>query len=111
MTILSYVHLLERITVVSRGTTVSEIVQLRGNVGGDLFCQKDGLPLTQYQFWTVTSQGVKKAGIVGWKFGTHSFRISAASTAAALGYCEDQIKKLGRWSSCRFKTYVRSLPQ
>ena len=34
---------------------LSEFVQLRGDVGGDLVCHKDSLPLTQYQFWTVTS--------------------------------------------------------
>ena len=85
-------------------------MQVRGNSEGDLFHHEDGSPLMRYQFWAVTSRGLQEAGIVGWKSGTHSFRKGAASTAAALGYSKEQIKKVGRWSSHRFKSYVLSLP-
>ena len=40
----------------------------------------------------------------------HSFRIGITSLVAQLGYSEDQIKALGRWSSQAYLTYLR-LPQ
>ena len=86
-----------------------EFVQVRGDSGSDLFHHKDGSPLMTYQFWTMTSPGLQAVGIVGLKFGTHSFRIGAASTAAALGYGKEQIKEMGKLSH-RFKSGVCSLP-
>ena len=38
----------------------------------------------------------------------HSFRIGAASTAAALGYNVEDIKWLGRWSSSTYHRYIRT---
>jgi hypothetical protein len=38
---------------------------------------------------------------------THSFRIGAATTAAAAGYPKWAIQALGRWSSDCYRTYVR----
>lgn len=78
---------------------------------GPLFCHRDGSPLTKYQFGAVMSKALKGAGISGWKFGTHSFRTGAASTAAALGYSEEQIICVGCRSSRAYKAYVRQLPQ
>ncbi|XP_067323426.1 integrase/recombinase xerD homolog isoform X2 [Anolis sagrei] len=79
----------------------------RGNKPGPLFIHGDGAPLTKYQFWTVTSKALEALGIKGQKFGTHSFRIGAASAAAAIGYDAAKIKALGRWKSGTYRTYVR----
>lgn len=83
----------------------------KGQSPGNLFCHGDDSPLTRSQFWSVTSKTFGKAGISGWKFGTHSFRIGTASTTAALGYGVDQIKGVGLWTSQSYKSYIRPLPQ
>ena len=79
----------------------------RGNNAGFLFCHSDGGPLTKYQFWTVAKRALVATGLEGFKFGTHSFRIGAASTAAASGFKAQEIKAIGRWRSGAYKTYVR----
>ena len=48
---------------------------------------------------------IKPAGIKN--MSTHSFRIGAATTAAAAGYPKWAIQTLGRWSSDCYKTYIR----
>ncbi|XP_078242407.1 integrase/recombinase xerD homolog isoform X1 [Pogona vitticeps] len=89
---------------------VQEFLEIRGQLPGYLFSHSDGSPLTKYQFWKVTDMALERVGVTGMKFGTHSFRIGAASTAAALGYSTDQIKQLGRWASSSYRRYIRPLP-
>jgi hypothetical protein len=38
---------------------------------------------------------------------SHSFRIGAASTAAASGFSELQIHNMDRWNSAAFRKYIR----
>uniref|UniRef100_A0ABM5EUS7 Integrase/recombinase xerD homolog n=1 Tax=Pogona vitticeps TaxID=103695 RepID=A0ABM5EUS7_9SAUR len=82
----------------------------RGTDRGYFFQHKNGSPLTKYQFWALTDMALESLGIKNMRFGTHSFRIGAASTAAALGYDVEKIKRLGRWSSTCFRKYIRQLP-
>ncbi|KAM9329546.1 uncharacterized protein PAF06_003790 [Gastrophryne carolinensis] len=46
-------------------------------------------------------------GLSSREYGTHSFRIGAATEAARLGLPVDLVKKLGRWESKRFISYIR----
>ena len=39
-------------------------------------------------------------------FCTHSFRIGMASMLGALGYDDDDVKAVGRWSSRAFEEYL-----
>ena len=63
--------------------------------------------MTKYQFWAVTKKALAALGLSNHQFGTHSFRIGAASTAAAAGVGVEGIKAIGRWRSGAFKSYVR----
>lgn len=90
-------------------TALGRYLELRGTEPGFLFCHEDGSPLTKYQFWAVTGQALARLGLQGVKFGTHSFRIGAASTAAAMGYPITAIQKVGRWRSAAYRSYVRPL--
>ncbi|XP_060624523.2 uncharacterized protein [Anolis sagrei] len=84
-----------------------QFATLRGSEGTYLFCHQDGTPLTKYQFWSVTSRALDTLGMGHLKFGTHSFRIGAASAAAAMGYDKEAVKAVGRWRSNAFKGYIR----
>lgn len=77
--------------------------------GGVLFWHADGAPLTHYQFWVVTARALDILGLKGVRFGTHSFRIGAASMAGQMGYPESRIKDMGRWKSNAFRRYVHPL--
>ena len=48
------------------------------------------------------------AGIDTTRYVGHSFRIGAATTAAACGIQDSLIKTLGRWESAAYMLYVRT---
>lgn len=58
--------------------------QLLEDRRGPLFQHENGLPLTQYQFQVIIWCSLLAAGFLDWLYGTHSFHIGAASTAAGL---------------------------
>ena len=81
----------------------------RGQHPGYFFVHSDGSPLTKYQFWKLTNKVLQQSGIVGLCFSVHSFQIGAASTAVALGYGSEDIKRLGYWNSGCYRHYVHVL--
>lgn len=85
-------------------------MEKRGQDEGYFLRHVDKSPLTKYQFWRMTDGALQKVGVQGLRFGTHSFWIGAASTAAALGYSPEEIRNIGRWSSASYKKYIRNLP-
>lgn len=50
---------------------------------------------------------LNSAGVDQQKYCGHSFRIGAATTAAARGIEDSVIKTLGRWESVAYLQYVR----
>ena len=64
-------------------------------------------PLTRPKFTEVVRQLLTRAGKDPGNYASHSFRIGAATTAAAAGLPSWSIKALGRWSSDAYLTYVR----
>ena len=75
--------------------------------GHNLFCHRDGSPLTRYQFGAVLSKVISKLQLNTACYKTHSFRIGAATWLARKGVSHDAIKAMGRWSSDAFRRYIR----
>eukprot|EP00079_Xenopus_tropicalis_P017651 XP_004917932.1 PREDICTED: uncharacterized protein LOC101734453 [Xenopus tropicalis] len=82
-------------------------MEVRPNTGTSLLIHEDGSPLTRFQFGKVLRIGLQAIGKKPEEFGTHSFRIGAATEAARMGLGDDMVKKIGRWESRRFRSYVR----
>ena len=70
---------------------------------GPLFVFQNGTYLTRQSL----SRVLKTVLRVTQGISTHSFRIGAATTAAATGFPRWLIKSLGRWSSDCFREYIR----
>ena len=80
---------------------------LRGPGEGPLFRFRDGRALTRPRLVTAIREALAKAGLRPDEYAGHSFRIGAATTAAACGVPVDLIKTLGRWKSQAYQLYVR----
>ena len=81
-------------------------LRLRGPTKGPLFMHEDGAPLTRVNLNIRLQKVLSSAGWQG-RYTLHSFRVGAATTAAALGFPEHLIKALGRWNSDAYKVYIR----
>ena len=84
-----------------------EYVQVRPKHGGFFFCHANGNPLTRSQFSGVLCKALKQCGFLSGSYKSHSFRIGRASELAVQGVSGENIKKMGRWSSSAYKTYLR----
>ncbi|XP_067324630.1 integrase/recombinase xerD homolog [Anolis sagrei] len=87
--------------------SLSRFLLTRGSTPGLLFTHRDGSPLTRYQFMAVFRGALQHLGLPWTEFGGHSFRIGAATTAAAGGVPVDIIKSMGRWKSSAYASYIR----
>ena len=74
---------------------------------GPLFRFEDGRPLTRPQLVSALRFALANVGLNPGDYSGHSFRIRAATTAAACGVPVDTIKTLGRWKSQAYQLYVR----
>ncbi|XP_075038929.1 uncharacterized protein LOC142099410 [Mixophyes fleayi] len=70
-------------------------------------CHSDSIPLTKYQFAAILKWTLQSLNLNSTSYGTHSFRIGAATSAALAGSSNEAIKALGRWKSTAYKSYVR----
>ena len=84
-------------------------LHLRRNKPGPLFLRENGLPLTRDVFITWLRNNFARLGLKG-NYSGHSFRIGAATTAAAAGIPDHLIKTLGRWLSNAYQIYIRPPP-
>ena len=78
---------------------VHDYLRVRPKVQGPLLLHFNNKPVTRYQFGAVLHKTLKLTGLNHTQYKTHSFRIGAATTAAALGYSDAEIKAAGRWKS------------
>lgn len=88
-------------------TAMLKYLVVRGKKEGPLFIFKDNRFLTRQRLVDELRQALQKAGVDQSKYCGHSFRIGAATTAAARGIEDSVIKTLGRWKSLAYLQYVR----
>ena len=87
---------------------IKKYLKIRGTYGGPLFTKQNKLAITRAQFFQSLRQVNKKAGFDDSRIKGHSFRIGAVTTAASLGFTEDQIQRMGSaWRSDAVKKYIR----
>ncbi len=80
---------------------------VHGKQSGPLFRFQDGKCLTWQRFVQAVCGALIKAGVQADRYASHSFRIGAATTAAARGLEDSIIKTLGRWKSLAYLEYVK----
>ena len=82
-------------------------VDMRSKQPGSLFVHANNKPLTRSQFAGVLAKTLQQTPYRSEHVRTHSFRIGRASELASKGVDIEVIKKMGRWKSDAYKTYIR----
>lgn len=88
--------------------TITEYLSVRGQISGPLFCWPDHSPVRRSQFVDSLKGALSFCNLETDRYKTHSFRIGAASWAAAQGFSDSQIRRFGRWKSNTFLKYIRT---
>ncbi|PJE77718.1 hypothetical protein CI610_03353 [invertebrate metagenome] len=88
-------------------TALYQYIQLRGVLPGPLFTFPGNIPVSYQHFSLCLRNSLIQAGFQPNQYTSHSFRIGAASTAAATGVPDEEIQQMGRWKSLAFKRYIR----
>lgn len=78
-----------------------------GLKGGSIFLHKNGAKISSAHLLAVLWKTQVGVGQDPGQFGTHSFRIGAATEAARLGWDIEDIKRIGRWNSACCNIYDR----
>lgn len=78
---------------------------------GPLFTLQSGKYLTRRCVSEMTQHLIRSAGLSSQPYSSHSYRIGAATAAAAAGLPDHLIKTLGRWRSNAYQTYIRTSPE
>ncbi|XP_078667569.1 uncharacterized protein LOC144909433 [Branchiostoma floridae x Branchiostoma belcheri] len=90
-------------------TNLLRYLQNRGTHPGFLFLSNTGNAVTCDSFSKILKACVVHLHLDPHKYTSHSFRIGAVTTAAALsGASDSTLRRLGRWSSDAFKKYIRT---
>ena len=74
--------------------------------GGPLLIFADGRYLTRNSLTDILRYLLSSGSLDTDRVGSHSFRIGAATTAAAAGVPDWLIKVMGRWASDAFQVYI-----
>ena len=82
-------------------------LMVRGLHAGPLFKFQDGRFLTRQRLVTAVRDALHSAGVQPGLYSGHSFRIGAATTAAARGMEDSVVMALGRWRSLAYLEYIK----
>ncbi|XP_075067878.1 uncharacterized protein LOC142158118 [Mixophyes fleayi] len=85
----------------------NQFAKIRPPGEGLWLSHSDNTPVTKFQFSALLKRGLGEVGLNPVEYGTHSFRIGAATAAAARGASVNEIQALGRWKSQAYKKYIR----
>ena len=88
-------------------SAMSAYLAIRGRSPGPFFRFQSGVPLSRELLVKHVRAALRVKGVDDSKYSGHSFRIGAATTAAAVGVEDSMIKTLGRWESAAYLAYVR----
>lgn len=86
---------------------VTRLAAIRPGGEAPFLIHQDGSFLSRFQFIAIFKKCLGILGLEGEKFSSHSFRIGAATEAVRWGLDEAAVKRIGRWESRRFRSYVR----
>lgn len=86
---------------------LDRLLQASTTTQGPLFHFQNGTPLSRQRLNTLVRSLAARSRVPPGRYSSHSFRIGAASTAAAAGLPDWKIQALGRWSSDCYRRYVR----
>lgn len=86
---------------------MKNFLAVRPKVQGPLFVHSNMKGVTRYQFAAVLKKCVEKSQFNSHAIKTHSFRIGRATQLAIMGVSDENIMKLGRWTSNAFGSYIR----
>jgi hypothetical protein len=81
--------------------------QMRGASKGPLYIFPDKTPVSRAFFTEQLNMALRWARLDPKHYKGHSFRLGAATTAAANGMSEARIEAMGRWHSKAYKKYIR----
>ena len=87
---------------------VLQYIAIRGKEPGPLFRFSNGSALTRQNFVSSVRRALSGIGLQTSLYSGHSFRIGAATTAAAQGISDALIKTMGRWESIAYTTYIQT---
>ena len=86
---------------------MSKFLALRGRSQGPLFTTVHATAVDRRVFSAELRTVIQKLGLDPKRYTSHSFRIGAASSLAAEGESDAQIRQAGRWASSAFLSYIR----
>ena len=87
-------------------TALDSYLVARGSAEGMLF-RFQTAAFTRQRLNSLIHDLASRCGVDPRRYSSHSFRIGAASTAAAAGIPDWRIQALGRWSSDCYRRYIR----
>ena len=85
-----------------------QYIDVRGTSPGPFFLDGSRRPLCKSKFIGDMREILQSVGLPHHQYAGHSFRIGAATTAAAAGVPDSMIQTLGRWHSAAFLRYIRT---